>query len=350
MAQSKYSEFGPLDGFFHASNRDAHFQMRYKYPLAGKMAAATYANSQMSICSDSRLPVLIYSDIGPEQLSLCAQDDYQRDAGQFIVIPSSLESAEAYQQCLREGVSRATSGTLYLSEIDRLSEAQKLCLIEVIQVDKLMEKLAEHDIQLIVSCTERVDTLSKSTTYFELIMRLLKPCLEVSLPSVQGFQPDAFSHIPSFLNQSHDLREDQPFDERGDIPPDIIEMILDEQTTVFSKYHPGLQKALSFLKDNFTQDIHLDDIAKSSFTSPSHLSYLFRRYIGQSFKKLLVQIRIHYAKTLIDEKPMCKITEVSLSAGFGDLSHFEKMFKRYVGCTPRQYRFQQRKLQCIARR
>ena len=48
------------------------------------------------------------------------------------------------------------------------------------------------------------------------------------------------------------------------------------------------------------------------------------------------------AKQLIDESPMMKVTEVCLQSGFGDLSHFEKMFKRNVGCTPRQYRQKER--------
>jgi AraC-like DNA-binding protein len=38
--------------------------------------------------------------------------------------------------------------------------------------------------------------------------------------------------------------------------------------------------------------------------------------------------------------PNQRITDICFRVGFGDLSHFEKTFKRLVGSNPREYRRQ----------
>ncbi|MGH9382170.1 MAG: helix-turn-helix domain-containing protein [Thermoanaerobaculia bacterium] len=52
-------------------------------------------------------------------------------------------------------------------------------------------------------------------------------------------------------------------------------------------------------------------------------------------------VRIERAKQLLVEEPRHRITDISLDVGFGDLSHFEKTFKRIVKISPREYRRRQ---------
>jgi AraC-like DNA-binding protein len=75
--------------------------------------------------------------------------------------------------------------------------------------------------------------------------------------------------------------------------------------------------------------------------SSSHLSFLLKRSLGVPFKSLLAAVRIERAKQLLGETNPSSITDISLEVGFGDLSHFERTFKRLVGTNPREYRRQQ---------
>jgi AraC-like DNA-binding protein len=104
------------------------------------------------------------------------------------------------------------------------------------------------------------------------------------------------------------------------------------------KYGVGIQRALNYVARNFDHEISLTELAKQSFFSPSHLSFLFKKTLGVSFKGILTIVRIEKAKQLLAEKPNHSITEISLDAGFGDLSHFEKTFKRMTGLNPREFR------------
>lgn len=103
----------------------------------------------------------------------------------------------------------------------------------------------------------------------------------------------------------------------------------------------GIQRALRYVGTNYTEDISLGQLARESFMSPSHLSFLLKRSLGVPFKSLLAAVRIERAKQLLSEPNPNSITDISLDVGFGDLSHFERTFKRLVGTNPREYRRQQ---------
>jgi AraC-like DNA-binding protein len=104
------------------------------------------------------------------------------------------------------------------------------------------------------------------------------------------------------------------------------------------RFHPSLQKALEYVAENLHEAFTLQELARHACLSASHLSYLFQKTLGVSFKSFLAILRIEEAKQLLVEKPYMRITEISFEVGFGDLSHFERMFKRLVGQPPRDYR------------
>lgn len=110
----------------------------------------------------------------------------------------------------------------------------------------------------------------------------------------------------------------------------------------YKNYHPSLIKALNYIGCKYKSHITLADLASSAFISPSHLSFLFKSQLNTTFKQLLCELRILAATRLINEQPYLRITEVSLESGFGDLSHFEKVFRRFHNMTPREYQKAQR--------
>lgn len=114
--------------------------------------------------------------------------------------------------------------------------------------------------------------------------------------------------------------------------------LLNNNTEWLNSCHPSVKKALTHIKKNFRDDISMQELSHHAHCSPSHLSFLLKSNFDITFKGLLNALRIVYAQQQIQQKPHQRITDLSLDAGFSDLSHFEKMFKRYSGQTPNQYR------------
>jgi AraC-like DNA-binding protein len=102
--------------------------------------------------------------------------------------------------------------------------------------------------------------------------------------------------------------------------------------------HDAVRRAVLFLGEHHAEPLSLGLLAREVHVSPSHLGYLLRTELGTSFKPLLQCLRIEQAKRLLCEQPRLRITEIAQRVGFGDLSHFERSFRRQVGACPRAYR------------
>lgn len=106
------------------------------------------------------------------------------------------------------------------------------------------------------------------------------------------------------------------------------------------KSHPGLNKAISHLYHNFKTPLTMEELAGHACMSPSHLSYLFKVYLGMSFKQVLLRLRIVKAMEILSEDPNRHVTQVCDDVGFSDLSFFVRKFKATVGVSPGVYRDQ----------
>lgn len=121
-------------------------------------------------------------------------------------------------------------------------------------------------------------------------------------------------------------------------PVDWLRAVADREAHKLETLHEGLCRALVYMGEHYQEPISLGQLARQAHVSPSHLSFLFKQSIGTNFKTLLTRLRIEKAKELLAQGGRQRITEVAADAGFTDLSHFEKTFRRFVATSPREYR------------
>jgi AraC-like DNA-binding protein len=117
-----------------------------------------------------------------------------------------------------------------------------------------------------------------------------------------------------------------------------VHCVLEHDTQAFAHLHAGLARALQYLCKQFHESISAEQLADQAHVSASHLRFLFRDSLGLSFKLFLQQVRIAHAKRLLLNSPQRRITDVALSVGFSDFSHFQKCFRQIVGQTPSELR------------
>jgi len=98
-----------------------------------------------------------------------------------------------------------------------------------------------------------------------------------------------------------------------------------------------IKKAIQYISQNFSLQITLDDIAGIVHLNPAYFSTMFKASTGSSFKEYLNMIRIEDSKRLLANTDY-SIIDIALATGFENQSYFSKVFKKYTGLTPRQYR------------
>ena len=366
-----------------------------EFPVLGRSRAILRIRKQIKFAAKVNFPIFISGEAGTEKRSVASSIHMQRNlaGGSFVYVPANIHDLEGYQAYLDKGLEKARNGTLYLSEVDTLTTEQKDYLISIFSLDYFQKVLDKRRIRLIVSCTDSLVLERSSKQFLAKLLGSDTPHLELHIPPLRERKEDIRQYVQYILGRlssSRDITVNTgalslltDYDWPGNVVQlqrilvllasccnseitesdifalniikkqktsyDVVDTVLERKFDALQQIHPGVLKALIYLSYNFKEDISLADLAGAAFTSSSHLSYLFREHLHHSFKTILVQVRVRYAKRMIDSAPMLKITDICLRSGFGDLSHFEKMFKRYVGCTPRQYRRQKREVTSLAK-
>jgi len=93
--------------------------------------------------------------------------------------------------------------------------------------------------------------------------------------------------------------------------------------------------AISYLTENYHQNISLNEISALSGLSEFHFVRTFRKATGLPPYEYLVAIRVEKARKLLSKG--MPIVEVASQSGFYDQSHFNRHFKRIYGITPGVY-------------
>ena len=97
-----------------------------------------------------------------------------------------------------------------------------------------------------------------------------------------------------------------------------------------------------YIQRHLNENISRDAISRHLNLTPSYFSALFRKLFNQGFSNYITSQRIERAKLLLNI-PEMNIIEVSINTGFNDTQYFYKVFKKYTGMTPSQYREQSMK-------
>ncbi len=98
-----------------------------------------------------------------------------------------------------------------------------------------------------------------------------------------------------------------------------------------------VEKARSYMQENYSRDISLDDVSKEVNVSPYYFSKIFKEESGENFTEYLAKIRINKAKELLEDAEL-SIKEIGVMSGYTDPNYFSRIFKKHTGITPREYR------------
>jgi AraC-like DNA-binding protein len=118
---------------------------------------------------------------------------------------------------------------------------------------------------------------------------------------------------------------------RQELSPTLT--LLEPYTTISS----GIKAALNYIDAHYMEPISLRDVAKAASYSYCHFSKIFKIQLGICFVSYLSQVRIRYAKKLLQGTDL-SVTEIALEVGFNDLSHFERVFRTTQHQTPSKFR------------
>lgn len=100
----------------------------------------------------------------------------------------------------------------------------------------------------------------------------------------------------------------------------------------------NFESTITFIRDNFTKNISLEDIAKSANLSQYHFHRLFKQIYGETPNAYLNRLRMEFAGHLLGLYPDKTILEIAIESGYSSLAAFSRDFKKHFELTPSKYR------------
>ncbi|HVV54902.1 MAG TPA: AraC family transcriptional regulator [Mucilaginibacter sp.] len=116
--------------------------------------------------------------------------------------------------------------------------------------------------------------------------------------------------------------------------------LLDQQRSV-AEQSPSEQERINpifaYLVENFRGQVSLNEAASIANMTPNAFCKYFKRITRKTFMETVIEYRLNYAtqQLIQTDRP---ISDISFESGFGDVSHFYKMFKHKMHQSPLNYR------------
>ena len=110
-----------------------------------------------------------------------------------------------------------------------------------------------------------------------------------------------------------------------------------EETTQ-TKGSSYIEHAVQYMQENFTDSsMSVQTVAEYLGISGNYFSELFNVQMRESFTVWLNRLRVEKAQELLRATDI-SIRDIGFKCGFNTVQHFNRMFKKYSGVTPGQYR------------
>ncbi|WP_046174234.1 response regulator transcription factor [Domibacillus indicus] len=98
-----------------------------------------------------------------------------------------------------------------------------------------------------------------------------------------------------------------------------------------------ISKAKEFIHAHFHEPISLEDAADCVGLSPTYFTKLFKEKTNETFIGYLTHYRMEAARQLLQQTDI-SLKEVAVRTGYQDPNYFSKVFKKWSGYSPREYR------------
>ncbi|UKS28540.1 AraC family transcriptional regulator [Paenibacillus sp. HWE-109] len=101
--------------------------------------------------------------------------------------------------------------------------------------------------------------------------------------------------------------------------------------------YPVASFVIDYINDHLSDEIYLDALAEKLKMSSGYLSSYFKGKTGKNIVDYINETRIAKATTLLADNRI-KIHDAAKAVGYQNMTSFNRMFKKYTGVTPSEYR------------
>lgn len=275
---------------------------------------------------------------------LCMYDDGHSPAASAVIGLSGVhEDFSVFQEACRRTIravnARCAMGSHMIYAADTYPDSpQGACTVTDMERAQLAEALEapESDaalqwLQTHLAKAVEQDRVTNAEAF------LLLPCaaslLEVFFETVSRKYPQTPIQRESYMGQIENCITVQ------DLQHYITELVRRVQADVQERKKSAdhtIEHITAYISNHLTDTLSLEEVAAAVYLTPGYLSEYFKSRIGMNFKDYVLQLRMEQARQLLGKHG--NVQDISQRCGYGDVKYFSKVFKKYYGVTPTEFR------------
>ncbi len=98
-----------------------------------------------------------------------------------------------------------------------------------------------------------------------------------------------------------------------------------------------IKASITFIRNHYREKIYIHDLASLANMNEQYFCRFFKKALGRTPTEYINDYRIRNAISLLETTDL-PVMNICLDSGFFNLGNFLKIFRRYTGTTPLQYR------------
>lgn len=123
----------------------------------------------------------------------------------------------------------------------------------------------------------------------------------------------------------------------ADVLESYICFLFDHYGMESRTFDPLIENIKSFIRENGAYGFTVEEMATAFHYTPKYLGRVFKARTGKSIKEYCNQCKVTQAKKLLKETDL-DVRSVALQAGFNSVAYFDRVFYKFTGLPPQQYR------------
>ncbi|MED4227540.1 helix-turn-helix domain-containing protein [Neobacillus cucumis] len=155
--------------------------------------------------------------------------------------------------------------------------------------------------------------------------------------AVEGglFQEIAYNLSDLYIQKLEELNESKAVDQLTEDA--LLEFAERVKNSKKHKYSKPINLCQNYIFNHIYDEITLSQLAELTSLSPQYLSVLFKKEVGISIRQFIQKTKVDEAKNLLIYSNY-SLAEISSILNFHDQSYFAKVFKKFAGVTPNQFK------------